>query len=264
MEQERNVIIFEAERLPPPRPHLSVMPMSLIVGHVSQLTRFPVKSMAGEPLEVAEIDWQGMEGDRQYAFHFSEKRTRFPWLTARDVSELVLHKSRFADPASPKRSSVEVIAPDGWSGALTDSALAARLAQAAGAPVALMQLAIGAYDAMPVTSSAHREMENAHGGALDLRRFRVNIVIDSDQSQQDWAGKRIAFGAADAEGSGAELLMTDGIPRCAMTTIDPDTGGRDPSVLRTIAQRFGNIYGAYAAPAKKGFIAIGDVVRLLA
>jgi MOSC domain-containing protein len=233
----------------------------MIVGRVAQLNRFPVKSMAGEPLQVAEIDWQGMEGDRQYAFHFSQSRSRFPWLTARDVSALVLHRARFANPATPKTASLEVTAPDGWQGLVTDPELAERLAVAAGAPVAPMQLAIGAYDSMPVsvvTSAGHRLVEAAHGGPLDPRRFRTNIVIDSDHSQDEWAGKRIAFGD-----EGAALLVTAGIPRCAMVTIDPDTGARDPSVLRTIAQRFGNSYGVYAAPARKGLIAVGDVVRVV-
>ena len=236
-----------------------------IVGHVAALNRFPVKSMAGEPLEVAEIDWQGVEGDRQYAFYFRDSGSRFPWLTGRDLSELVLHSARFADPAAPKTSAVEIAAPDGWRGRVDDAALLERLSAAAGAPIGLIQLAIGAYDSMPVslvTTAAHGWVETAHGAPLDMRRFRANIVIESDHSQGEWAGKRIAFGTADA-GDGAELLMTEGIPRCAMVTIDPDTAARNPKVLRTVAQQFGNMYGAYAAPARKGLVRVGDVVRLI-
>jgi hypothetical protein len=33
--------------------------MPELVGRVAAITRYPVKSMAGEPLEAAEIDWQG-------------------------------------------------------------------------------------------------------------------------------------------------------------------------------------------------------------
>jgi uncharacterized protein YcbX len=226
--------------------------MREIIGHVAGLNRFPVKSMAGEPLETAEIDWQGIEGDRQYAFYFRESGSRFPWLTGRDVSEMVLHSARFADPDSPKTSRVEVAAPDGWRGHVDDAELLARLSAAAGAPLGLLQLAIGAYDSMPVsvvTTAAHHWVETAHGGPLDPRRFRANVVIESDHSQLEWAGRRIAFGEDGA--AGAELLMTDGIQRCAMVTIDPDTAVRDPKVLRTVAQQFGNVYGAYAAPAKK-------------
>ncbi|RYY25117.1 MAG: MOSC domain-containing protein [Sphingomonadales bacterium] len=239
--------------------------MGEIIGHVAALNRFPVKSMAGEPLQVAEIDWQGLEGDRQYGFYFRNSSSRFPWLTGRDLSELVLHSARFDDPDAPKTARVEIVAPDGWRGHVDDAELLERLSAAAGKPVALMQLAIGAYDAMPVsvvTTAAHRSVEAAHGAALDMRRFRANVVIESDRSQGEWAGKRLVFGPEDSD-DGAALLMTDGIPRCAMVTIDPDTAARDPKVLRTIAREFGNIYGAYAAPARKGFVKVGDVVRLV-
>jgi uncharacterized protein YcbX len=235
--------------------------MGDIIGHVAALTRFPVKSMAGDPLRTAEIDWQGMEGDRQYGFHFADSRSRFPWVTGRDLSTLVLHTARFADPDAPKTAPVEIAAPDGWRGYVDDPELLARLAAGVGRRVALMQLAIGAFDAMPVsvvTTASHAEVEAAHGTPLDIRRFRMNLVIESDVRERDWAGKRIAFGD-----EGAALLITDGIPRCAMTTIDPDTGNRDPRVLRTIAQLFANIYGIYGAPARKGTVRVGDAVRLL-
>lgn len=52
--------------------------MTRIVGHVRALNRFPVKSMAGERLDMAELDWQGIEGDRQYAFVRAANGTRFP------------------------------------------------------------------------------------------------------------------------------------------------------------------------------------------
>ncbi|HEX8300496.1 MOSC domain-containing protein [Sphingomonas sp.] len=235
--------------------------MGEIIGHVAALNRFPVKSMAGEPLQAAEIDWQGVEGDRQYGFYFRESRSRFPWLTGRDISELVLHSARFADPGSPKTARVEIAAPDGWRGHVDDAELLDRLSAAVREPVSLMQLAIGAYDAMPVsvvTSAGHRLVEAAHGSPLDLRRFRTNIVIESGAVQVEWAGKRIAFGE-----DGAELLVTDGIPRCAMVTIDPGTAERDSSVLRTIARKFGNVYGVYGAPARKGPVRVGDVVRVV-
>jgi uncharacterized protein YcbX len=236
--------------------------MGQIIGHVAALARFPVKSMAGEPLDAAEIDWQGMEGDRQYAFVLANNATRFPWLTGRNVSEMVLHRARFADPANPRGAAVEVEAPDGWRGGLRDPGLAERLAAAAREPVGLIQLGLGAYDAMPVSiasTAGHARVEAAHGSALDPRRFRINIIIESDAPESDWCGKRLAFGE-----DGAELLVTSPIDRCAMITINPDTGVRDPSVLRTVAQAFGNQYGVYAAPARKGMVRLGDEVRIVA
>ncbi|AJP71596.1 MOSC domain-containing protein [Sphingomonas hengshuiensis] len=237
--------------------------MTRIVGHVAALHRFPVKSMAGEPLAVAELDWQGIEGDRQYAFVRAANGTRFPWLTAREVPAMVLHAARFSDPALPKRATVLVETPDGAVLPLHDPLLRAHLETAAGEPVALIQVARGVYDAMPVsiqTTAGHARVEAAHGEALDPRRFRTNVLIESDLSPGEWQGLRLAFGPPE---DGALVQCADPIARCVLTTICPDTGAKDPRVLRTIAQGFGNAYGLYATPARPGLIRLGDVVRVV-
>jgi uncharacterized protein YcbX len=38
------------------------------VGFVRQLFHYPVKSIAGEALEQAQIGWHGVAGDRRFAF----------------------------------------------------------------------------------------------------------------------------------------------------------------------------------------------------
>ena len=237
--------------------------MTRIIGHVTSLVRFPVKSMAGEALSVAELDWQGIEGDRQYAFLRRANGTRFPWLTAREVPALVLHTARFADPGAPRTSAVMVDTPDGATVSLHDASLCAHLEAAAGEPVGLIQSARGIYDSMPVsiqTSAGHAALEAAHGTTLDVRRFRSNIVVESDVPPDELQGLRLAFGGAE---DGAVVLCADPIPRCVITTIDPDTGGKEPRVLRTVAQVFGNAYGIYAAPARPGLIRLGDPVRVV-
>ena len=62
---------------------------------------------------------------------------------------------------------------------------------------------------------------------------------------------------------GPRLNLGLGIARCAMVTIDPDTAERDPSMLRTVAQHFGNEIGAYGTVETQGEIAVGDRVRLI-
>ncbi|WP_313534704.1 MOSC N-terminal beta barrel domain-containing protein [Sphingomonas sp.] len=239
--------------------------MTLIVGHVSALARFPVKSMAGETLSVAEVDWQGIEGDRQYAFVRAQNGTRFPWLTAREVPGMVLHRARFADPGAPKTSAIMVEAPDGGVRALHDPGLHAHLAEAAREPVSLIQVARGVYDSMPIslqTSAGHRALETAHGGRIDPRRFRINVTIESELLPEQWQGLRLAFG--DPSEDGAIVHCADPIQRCVLVTIDPDTGAKDPTILRTVAQRFAACYGLYSAPARPGLIRVGDPVRILA
>lgn len=237
--------------------------MTRIVGHVAALNRYPVKSMAGERLDMAEVDWQGIEGDRQYAFVRKANRTRFPWLTAREVPAMVLHHPRFADPAAPKTSAVLVETPDGAAVSLHDPSLHGHLEAAAGEPVGLIQVARGIYDSMPisiVTTASHARVEAAHGCALDPRRFRSNLVIESELPVSDWRGLRLAFG--DGE-HGAMVQMADPIPRCALITLDPDSAAKDARILRTVAQQFGNAYGVYATPARPGLIRAGDPVRVI-
>lgn len=237
--------------------------MTRIVGHVSALNRYPVKSMAGERLAAAELDWQGVEGDRQYAFVRAANGTRFPWLTAREVPAMVLHRARFEEPGKPKTSAVTVDTPDGATLGLRDPLLMARLEEAAGEPASLIQVARGVYDSMPVsiqTSAGHAALEAAHGETLAIDRFRINVIVESDALPGDWQGKRLAFGDGD---TGAVVQCADPIQRCVIVTIDPVTGAKEPRVLRTVAREFGACYGIYAGPARPGVIRVGDVVRVV-
>ena len=56
--------------------------MVIEIGQVEALFRYPVKSMGGERLELAELGWHGLEGDRRLAFRRVDERSGFPWLTA--------------------------------------------------------------------------------------------------------------------------------------------------------------------------------------
>ena len=55
--------------------------MLIEIGHVEAIFRYPVKSMAGERLEVANLGWHGLDGDRRLAFRRMDDRSGFPWLT---------------------------------------------------------------------------------------------------------------------------------------------------------------------------------------
>jgi uncharacterized protein YcbX len=57
---------------------------------VEAIFRYPVKSMAGERLEVANLGWHGLDGDRRLAFRRIENRSAFPWLGASKFPDLLL------------------------------------------------------------------------------------------------------------------------------------------------------------------------------
>ena len=235
--------------------------MAQVIGTVIEINRFPVKSLAGETMACAEIDWQGVEGDRQYAFYLADDRSRFPWLTGRDLSRLVTLSARYRDPAAPRTSPIDVHVPGESAVALDDPALAARLAKETGRPVGLIQLGRGAYDAMPVsviTTASLAEIDRVHGAPLDRRRFRINIVIESERGEREWRGRRLFIGERGEDATA--LNIAGAIDRCVMITIDPNSAVRDPRVMRTVAQEFGNEVGVYASTARPGPVRVGDAV----
>jgi uncharacterized protein YcbX len=235
--------------------------MGPLIGHVAAMARYPVKSMGGEAVSEAEIGWAGIVGDRQWAFVAQGRNSRFPWFTGRDHSDLVRYRAAYEDGAAPRTSDVRVTAPDGWQGSIRDPALLRRIEEESESAVSLLQLGRGAFDAMPisiVSIGGHAQVEQAHGTAVDARRFRINLIVETDIPMRVWAGRRLQIGDAD----GPELAVTAPIERCVMITIDPDTGKRDPWLMRTVAQQFENHYGVYANVVRPGLMRQGDPIRL--
>ena len=85
-----------------------------VVGYVAGLWRYPVKSMAGESLDDVEVSWNGLAGDRRWAFIRGHRvPSGFPWLTIRDLPELARYRPRFAEPDRPNASPLLVRTPSG-------------------------------------------------------------------------------------------------------------------------------------------------------
>lgn len=235
--------------------------MGELIGHIAALARFPVKSMGGEALDEAALGWSGIVGDRQWAFVKAPAHSRFPWFTGRDHSSINAWRAMYAEGADPKLATPQVIAPDGWTGAIDDPAVAERLRRESKKEMNLLRLGRGAYDSLPlsvVSSSGHAAVEASHGMPIDPRRFRINVVVDTDLPLRVWAGRRLVLGGED----GAEIAVTAPIERCVMITIDPDTGERDPWLMRTVAQQFDNKYGMHANVVRPGMLRVGAQVLL--
>lgn len=225
------------------------------VGRVVAIRRFPVKSMAGEVLDEAEIGWTGLRGDRQYAFVRAGDRSHFPWFTGRHWPGLLLCRARYDGER------VEVTGPDDACRDVTDPALLAALEAAGGRDLTLMRMGRGCYDAMPVsvlTTSLLRRIGAAHGATPDALRFRANLLVEAADGidERGWTGRDLVVGDVRLRG-------TYPTGRCAMITVDPATAELDRSLLRTVAQGFDGTCGLYAAVAAPGRVRIGDVVRLL-
>src|SRR5918996_219046 len=83
------------------------------LGRISAIYRYPVKSMAGESLDVATLGWHGIEGDRRFAFRRLKDKSNFPWLTASKLPELILYKPFGPDGNTADQLSTHVRTPDG-------------------------------------------------------------------------------------------------------------------------------------------------------
>jgi uncharacterized protein YcbX len=235
------------------------------IGVVSALFRYPVKSMAGESMESATLGWQGLEGDRRFAFGRTGDASGFPWLTAGKLPSLVLYRPFRSDQA-PGSAPDFVKTPAGASLPLQSEELQRELSERLGVEMRLMHLRHGIFDEAPlslITLATIAAIEQASEMALDIRRFRPNVLIDTGAPaafvENDWVGGVVSFGERpDAPSAGVTLKDV----RCGMLNIDPDTAALNPAVLRAAVRSNDNCAGAYGVPLTTGLVSIGDPVYL--
>ena len=128
--------------------------MAIKVGEIEALFRYPVKSMAGEALEEAELGWHGLEGDRRLAFRRIRDRHGFPWLTASKLPELILFTPlQRGDDTTAVSLPTHVRTPEGKELALFRPELAAEVSRRHGSPVEMMHLNRGIFAAASISQS---------------------------------------------------------------------------------------------------------------
>jgi len=245
--------------------------MGIELGHISALFRYPIKSMAGERLDSAKIGWHGIEGDRRLAFRRFVDRGAFPWLTASRLPELLLYQpiGRQNTPGEPLPTHIRT--PEGKEYSLGDEALLKEIATRHGAELELMQLRHGIFDEACVSAIALGTIggiARESGHDLDIRRFRPNLVIDTNGTngaqpfeEDRWVGKILEFGS---HGTGPAISVTMRDLRCVMINLDPDTAEANADVMKTVILMNENHAGVYGAVVRTGELRVGQVVCLKA
>lgn len=235
------------------------------IGTLTSITRYPVKSMAGESLENSALGWHGLEGDRRFAFRRLEDTAGFPWLTAGRAPQLIRYQpfQLSGDMENPLPSHVRT--PDGKEFELQSEELRAEIARLYGKDVQLMQLNQGVFDEAAlslISLGTIAGLELECGKTLDVRRFRPNLVIETLSgkpfSEDEWVGKIIRFGTD----GGPEVSITLRDVRCAMINLDPDTAESDPIVLKSVARTNEVCAGVYATVTKTGVVTVGQKLFL--
>jgi uncharacterized protein YcbX len=233
---------------------------------VVELWRYPVKSLQGERLDVAEFGPEGITGDRQWALF--DLDTGYG-LTARRVPELLFAAARLRDDG------VEVVLPDGTvtteDGLISDW-LGRRVTLRAAGSAPGRPLYESPEDDLAETPTRWHDWQGAPGafhdnadgrvslvttgtlGDWDRRRFRSNVVLDG-AGEGGLIGSQVRLG-------GVVLDVGDPIPRCVMVTRPQPGGiGRDTSVLKTIHRERGGDLAVAALVRTPGSVRTGDVLQ---
>jgi len=152
------------------------------LGHVCELVRYPVKSMAGTVTESAFLGWHGLEGDRRFAFRRLGDDSGSPWLTASRVAELILYHPVGLDESTGEPLPTHVRTPAGTHVELHSVELQSEVAERFGSSVELMKLKHGIFDEASISVISLATIAGIGGEAgvnLDRRRFRANIVLET-------------------------------------------------------------------------------------
>ena len=181
---------------------------------VAELWRYPVKSLRGERLQAADVDENGVAGDR--LVHVRQQSGRV--VTSRSRPRLLGLQGALGDDGEPTIDGLP------W----TSAAARELVRAAAGASVDLIRYTGGdhgqRYDVLPLTVVTESMVQEV---GVDRRRFRPNVVIAGAEglAEIDWPGYGLRAG-------GVLIGVRNRRSRCVMTTFDPDTLEQDLGALQ--------------------------------
>jgi uncharacterized protein YcbX len=156
--------------------------------------------------------------------------------------------------------------PDGKEYELRSNELREEVSSRYGSEVELMNFKHGIFDEASISVislSTVRGIGRECGRELDIRRFRPNLVIETDNvepfAEDSWVGRSLMFG----EGTGAAAVrVTMKDERCVMVNLDPDTAESDARVMKTVVRLNENYAGVYGTVVRTGELRVGQVVTL--
>jgi uncharacterized protein YcbX len=237
------------------------------IGRVCEIVRYPIKSMGGIPTESALLGWHGLDGDRRFAFRRQGDDGGFPWLSASRLPELILYHPVGIEESSGEPLPTHVRTPAGSLFNLGSAELNAEITERFGSNVELMKLKHGIFDEATISVISLATIAGIGretGVDLDRRRFRANIVVETDRSEifleDEWVGQMLVFGDS-APQPAVSVTMCD--LRCMMINLDPETGKQDARVMKTVVRLNQNNAGVYGTVVRTGRIRVGDRVSLV-
>lgn len=263
--------------------------------HLQAIYRYPLKSAAAQALADAVVEPRGLEGDRRWLVVDGDGR----FLTGRQEPALVrIRAVAMADglllqapgaPAialptpSPRQRRRRVRIWNDQVEALTCGADAdAWLSRVLGRPVALVHMDEAArrpvdaahgragdevsfadgYPLLLLSAAAVDALAERLGRPVPALRFRPNLLVAGCAAHAEDGWRRLRIGEAEFE-------VARPCTRCVFTTVDPDSGQRDPdgeplATLKRYRQgERGVTFGVNLIPRGLGRLRAGDAVTLL-
>jgi uncharacterized protein len=266
------------------------------IGKVVSIWRYPVKSMMGEELNSSNVTQRGLIGDRVYAIidlqtgKVASAKNPGKWGKLFDFRAAFIDSPQNVENIPP----VRIILPDGSQIFSNNGEINGTLSKVLGREVSIMnasltspsyeeywpdieglaQREIVTDEAMPpqtffdvavihllTTSTIDRLRELYPEGRFEVRRFRLNIVVESSSEEKDfiensWVNMKLRIGEEIV------LKVIGPCTRCVMITLPQGDLPKDLGILRTVA-KYNQVHaGVYASVHRVGTIRRGDIVQL--
>ena len=267
------------------------------IGTVVSLWRYPVKSMLGEELRVAQVRDHGLRGDRAYGLVDSTDGKVATAKNPRKWSNLFAFGATFLDPSgnTAQVPPVRITLPDGGIITSEQSDCNQTLSKALKREVTLAATARGSvsqseeywpdmegldhrdtvtdfplptgtfFDCATIllltTATLNRLRDFYPQGRFEVQRFRPNIVVEPVATAPSFV-ENAWIGQTLAIGDEVRLRITGPCGRCVMTTLAQGDLPKDSEILRTAVQHNQGQVGVYAAVERVGTIRRDDRVRL--
>jgi len=245
---------------------------------VTHLSLAPVKGMRMAPVDALDLGPTGARGDRAFLVVHPDHALQLTVRTPRLLQIVPRWDGETLALAFPDGTEVRAVPEPGppattanyagrtIRGRVVHGPFAEAISAHLGHAAQLLMIDAGerGADDAPVTMMSHASLAALApelGGAVpDARRFRMTIAIDGVAAWEEhgWSGREIEAGDALLRG-------IDPVPRCAITTRDPDQGTTDAPVLKALATLRGKrdvTFGLWCEVLVPGRVRVGDVVRV--
>jgi uncharacterized protein YcbX len=253
---------------------------------VTQLWKYPVKSMIGSTTDSVSLKTLGIVGDRHWAIRDVERGG------IRGAKKIPLLMQCAARPAGDDSSHVIITLPNGQEVSSQDANVDEILSSTFERPVLLQSLPAESspghfepgvpdssdmmteirqilgrthYDCWPLlvmSSSALEAMKQAvPDSVVDILRFRPSVVVDTpDETGHPeflWEGRKAQLGSAVVE-------FLKPCPRCVMITrrVTQDIP-EDRAIMRHVIRELNQAVGIYASIVTPGKVSVGDTLTFI-